>query len=404
MKIIDLKCAIVAGTPLVRIDTDEGINGLAQIESTKNYIKPHVLFYKRFLVGEDPTNIERILLKIHRLGGFKPWGSAVSAIEMALWDIIGKITGLPVYKLLGGKIRERVLVYNTLTGVSLDEEAKGFTPEDYAQMAKKKKSHPFGFKIFKFPIGFHGGKYGKVPDSFYGEIWEGPPHPLRGHPTEKGIRYTIECVRALRDVLGEEVGLALDCGPGFSVPGAIKLAKSLEEYNILWLEDLITGDYYPYTEVKAYHFGRSRSPIPIHTGEQIYSRYGFKYLIEKQAVDIIGPDPCDVGGLAETSFIARFAEMYQVLIAPHSGLNGPIFLNATIHLAASLPLNFIALECPFAPNKAWWNGELVKGMPVIKNGYVEVPDNPGFGIELKEHVAYKYIEPDEEDFFTSKGR
>ena len=112
MKITDLKCAVIGENPVVRITTDAGIDGYGEAENSKPYLKPHVLFYKRCILGEDPTNVERVMLKIRRMGGFKPWGSAVSAIEMALWDIAGKAAGLPVYKLLGGKVRDQVRVYN----------------------------------------------------------------------------------------------------------------------------------------------------------------------------------------------------------------------------------------------------------------------------------------------------
>jgi len=299
MKITDLKCAVVAQTPLIRIDTDEGISGLGQIEASKNYLKPHVLFYKRFILGEDPTNVQKVMMKIRRLGSFKPWGSSVSAIEMALWDIAGKAADLPVYKLLGGKVRDRVMVYNTATGPRL----QGYSPEDYAENARKKKALPHGFKIFKFAIGFHASMFASNPEFFYGEVEHGFPHPNRGHVTELGLKHSVACVKAIKDSLGDECGLALDCGPGYTILAAIKLAKALEPMNILWLEDLLTGDYYPYTEVEAYRILKSSTSTPIHTGEQIYLRQGFKDLIEKNAVDIIGPDPCDAGGIAETKWI-----------------------------------------------------------------------------------------------------
>src|SRR5258708_40061755 len=111
MKVTDPRCAVIGSNPIVRIVTDEGICGHGEIESTKPYLKPVVLNYKPHLLGEDPTNVERVMLKIRRLGAFKPWGSAVSAIEMALWDRAGKAAGLPVYKLLGGKVRAQVRAY-----------------------------------------------------------------------------------------------------------------------------------------------------------------------------------------------------------------------------------------------------------------------------------------------------
>ncbi len=112
IKITDLRCAIIGRNPVVRIVTDQGISGYGQAESAKAYLKPMVLFYKEYLLGEDPTDVGRVMMKIRRMGAFKPWGAAVSAIEIALWDIAGQVAGVPVYKLLGGKIRDRVRIYN----------------------------------------------------------------------------------------------------------------------------------------------------------------------------------------------------------------------------------------------------------------------------------------------------
>ena len=123
-----------AGTRSVRIVTDQGISGYGQAESAKPYLKPMVLFYKDYLLGEDPTDVKRVMLKIRRMGAFKPWGSAVSAIEIALWDIAGQVAGVPVYKLLGGKIRDRVRAYNG--GVRFP--MTGQTPQDYAENMRRR--------------------------------------------------------------------------------------------------------------------------------------------------------------------------------------------------------------------------------------------------------------------------
>ena len=136
IKITDLKCAIIGRNPVVRVVTDQGISGYGQAESAKPYLKPMVLFYKDYLLGEDPTDVQRVMLKIRRMGAFKPWGSAVSAIEIALWDIAGQVAGVPVYKLLGGKIRDRVRAYNGAVRFPMT----GQTPQDYAEnMAKMKE-------------------------------------------------------------------------------------------------------------------------------------------------------------------------------------------------------------------------------------------------------------------------
>src|SRR5215468_11564541 len=133
LKITDLRCAIIGRNPVVRIVTDQGVSGYGQAEGTKGYLKPMVLFYKDYLLGEDPTDVERVMLKIRRLGAFKPWGSAVSAIEIALWDIAGQVAGVPVYKLLGGKLRDRVRIYNG----GFRPAMTGQMPQHYAENVQK---------------------------------------------------------------------------------------------------------------------------------------------------------------------------------------------------------------------------------------------------------------------------
>src|SRR5690242_5909454 len=151
IKITDLRCAIIGRNPVVRIVTDQGVSGYGEAESSKAYLKPMVLFYKDYLLGEDPTDVERVMMKIRRLGAFKPWGSAVSAIEIALWDIAGQVAGVPVYKLLGGKIRNRVRAYNG--GVRFP--MNGQTPQDYAENMAKMKEAKEGFTLIKQAVGFH---------------------------------------------------------------------------------------------------------------------------------------------------------------------------------------------------------------------------------------------------------
>ena len=151
IKITDLRCAIIGQNPTVRIVTDQGVSGYGQAESYKPYLKPMVLFYRDYLLGEDPTDVARVMLKIRRLGAFKPWGAAVSAIEIALWDIAGQVAGVPVYKLLGGKIRNRVRIYNG--GVRFP--MTGHMPKDYAENMAKIKDAKEGFTLIKQAVGFH---------------------------------------------------------------------------------------------------------------------------------------------------------------------------------------------------------------------------------------------------------
>ena len=396
MKITDLKCAVIGQNPVIRISTDGGIYGYGQAENTKPYLKPHVLFYKQYLIGEDPTNVERVMMKIRRMASFKPWGSAVSAIEMALWDIAGKASGLPVYKLLGGKNRDKVRVYNGGVRFPL----QGYNPEDYAEDMRKMKAATEGFTIIKSPIGFHSAMPHQIPNFSYDEPRVGAPHANRGLLTEKGMKHIIACVEAMKSVLGDEIGLALDCGPGWMVPDAIRVARALEPLNIMWMEDLITGDYTPYTLADVYREVTQATSTPIHTGEQIYLRQNFKELIEKHAIRVIGPDPEDIGGLAELKWVAEYADLHGIMMAPHGVFDGLIGLAALVQVCATLPQNYIAFEYPIA-KPDWWY-DIIHGLPnpIVKNGLIEVWDTPGLGVDFKVEQARQYLANEDKDFFN----
>ncbi|MBI4306323.1 MAG: mandelate racemase/muconate lactonizing enzyme family protein [Chloroflexi bacterium] len=396
MKITDLKCAVIGQNPVVRITTDEGISGYGPVESPKQYLKPHVLFYRDLILGEDPVNVERVMLKIRRMASFKPWGSAVSAIEIALWDIAGKAAGLPIYRLLGGKIRDRVRVYNGSVRFPL----KGHSPEHYAENMARMKESKEGFTIIKQGISFHSELPRVMPELFYTDIQPGRRVLQRGPQTERGLKHLVACVEAMKNVLGDEVGLALDCGPGWTVPDALRFAKSVEPLNVMWLEDMLTGDYVPYVLPDVYREVTQNTSTPIHTGEQIYLRHNFKDLIEKKAVRIVGPDPCDIGGLAELKWVAEFADMHGVLMAPHGTADGLIGLAALVQVSATLPQNYIAFEYPTGKPEWWY--DIVDGLPdpIVKNGFIDVWDRPGLGVEFNVKAATKYLPDGDKDFFV----
>lgn len=159
MKITDLKCAVIGGFPIVRITTDEGIDGIGQAKNWKPNIKPHILYYREMILGLDPTNVESVMQRIRRMGAFKPWGAAVSAIEVALWDIAGKAANLPIYKLLGGKVRDKVRVYNGAIRFPLRDQS----PEAYAEDVLKMAASPEGFTLIKQVIAFHSRMPNDIP-------------------------------------------------------------------------------------------------------------------------------------------------------------------------------------------------------------------------------------------------
>ena len=397
IKITDVKCAVIGDSPLVRIVTDQGLSGYGQVERHKPYLRWHVLHLREALLAEDPTDVERVMLKIRQRGGFKPWGSAVSAVEMALWDLAGKAAGVPVYKLLGGKVRDRVRVYNGAVRFPMT----GYEPADYAANMTQMKASPERFTIIKQGIGFHSPMKIEVPNFFYGDPGGTSFHGqlTRGLLTEQGLKHVVACVEAMKGVLGDEVGLALDCGPGWTVPDAIRLAKALEGLHLLWLEDLITGDYTPYVRADLYREVTRASTTPIHTGEQIYLRQNFKELIEGHAVHIVGPDPCDVGGIAELKWVAEYADLHGILIAPHGTGNGVLGLAALVQVCATLPANFIAFEYPVG-QPAWWY-EIVEGLPtpIVTDGFIDVPERPGMGVDLIPAAAARYLAEEDRGFF-----
>ena len=399
IKITDLRCAVIGRNPTVRIVTDQGISGYGQAESAKPYLKPMVLFYRDYLIGEDPTDVNRIMLKIRRLGAFKPWGAAVSAIEIALWDVAGQAAGLPVYKLLGGKVRDRVRPYGNSENNS---NITPRTPQDYAQVAAEVKAAKEGFTLIKLPVGFHNdAMLEAIPNAWYGKKWTGrmPPYMDRGLLTQPGIDHVIACVEAAKKAAGGEVGLAFDCGPGWTPKDAIRFARAVEPYDVAWLEDLITGDYTPYPNAQVFKEVTDSTATRIHTGEEIYLRENFKDLIETQAVNVLGPDPEDVGGMAELKWIAEYANLHGILVAPHGIFDGLFGVAAQVHLGAVCPQNYIAFE--YAKGQPEWWYDIVDGLPdpIVSNGFIEVWDKPGLGITFNVRAAKVHLSEEDKGFF-----
>jgi L-alanine-DL-glutamate epimerase-like enolase superfamily enzyme len=209
----------------------------------------------------------------------------------------------------------------------------------------------------------------------------------------------IACAEAMKKVLGDEVGLALDCGPGWTLKDAITFARAMEPYHLAWLEDMLTGDYSTYPNPQLFKELTEGTSTRIHTGEEIYLRDNFKDLIENQAVNVIGPDPADVGGIAELKWIAEYADLHGILVAPHGIFDGLIGLAAHVQMAATLPQNYIAFEYPIGQPE-WWN-DSVEGLPdpIMKKGFIDVWDTPGLGVRFNVPKAKARLRDEDRDFF-----
>jgi L-alanine-DL-glutamate epimerase-like enolase superfamily enzyme len=428
MKITDVKAAKIGTNIVIRVVTDkDGIDGYSQIESNKDYLLPLIPYFKSMIIGHDPTDVERVLRQMRRSAAFKPWGKVFSSIEMALWDIAGKEAGIPVYKLLGGKVRDKVRVYN---GSFLDPNPPhevADTPEKLGENILHLNEIPEGFTIVKVAAFWHMRNFygeGDAYNTYYPE-GEGKGNRRGGYTeylkmmnenktfspqlnkpvtegsllTEKGLKASIDFVERLKKVVGDKVGLAFDIGPGFMPGDVIRLAQALEPYNIMWLEDSIAGDYTPYTMASVYRDITTSTSTPIHTGEQIFLRQNFMDLIETRAVDVVGPDPADVGGIKELKWIAEYADLHGILMAPHGTFNGVFGMAALTHVCSTMPQNYVAYEFPGA-NPGFWL-DIIEGLPnnYLRDGHVKVWDAPGIGITFNVNKASKYLSPEDKDFF-----
>ena len=378
LKIVDIRTAKIDvrfEEVLVKVYTDEGIVGLGEAywgEGVREIIGSEKL--RQILLGENPLDVNRLFSRmISRLSGEGSLAgsvvTAISGIELALWDIAGKSLGTPLYQLLGGKYRDKVRIYADCHAGETDE------PESWAEKAKSIRD--LGYTALKFDI--------DTP-----EHWNADFNRCLSN-TE--ISTQAEKVAAVRDAVGDNVDIAIDCHWKYSPRDALKLADALQEYALLWLEDPI-----PPGNVDAMRKVTARSPVPICTGENLYLKYGFKELIENQATDIVSPDIPKVGGISEFKRIAEMADTYFMPVAPHN-VSSPVATMAGVHACASIS-NFLVLEVHHLGRVPWW-GDLVRGeKPLIKDGYMTVTEKPGLGLELDEKEVSKHLIEADEDFLS----
>ncbi len=318
----------------VKVDTDEGISGLGEASGWPRVIQTAIDDLQGILIGQDPTRIELLWQKMflgmmgHGMTGVVGAG-AMTGIEMALWDILGKKLGVPVVDLLGGRCRDRVRVY---AHASQPEAALKLVEEGYTAL-----------------------KCG-------------------------GLQHPVKTVRRLRDALDDDIDVCIDVHgpPWLTVPDAIRVGQELEEYDLLFFEDPV-----PPENMDALAKVSESLSLPVAAGERSSTIYGCRELIEREIVDVLQPDMGRVGGIYQMKKIAAQAEAHHIMMAPHDGSNGPLCEAAAVHVMASVP-NFLILE--HRAHDVPWRYELLTELPVV-DGYIEVPRRPGLGVELNEDVA-----------------
>lgn len=382
MKITDVKTARIRGNfewILVRVYTDDGLVGLGECYWGAG-VEAVVHALRGAVVGEDPHNIDWLYQKMIRgMSGSGSTGgtavAAISGIELALWDVKGKALNTPIYNLLGGRHWNQVRMY---ADCGCGREA---TPESWAERARGALDK--GFTAIKFDIDtILSGLFGELHHVSSGGGQSRSQHqqdPLRGQE----IDLIVRLVGAVREEIGPAVDLALDCHWLYNPRDVITLAKELEPLRPMWLEDPTPPD-----NVEALKRVTDNSPVPICCGENHYTRHGFRTMITTQAVDIVQPDIPKTGGLLESKKIADLADLYYLPFAAHN-VSSPIGTIAACHTCASMR-NFLVLEF-HAQDVPWWDGLIEGDGPVIQEGYIPLPDEPGLGVELDEEVARAHL-------------
>jgi len=370
VKIANIKTAATTGHGMhlwVKVETDAGITGIGECVHGGVQAIAIIDHLKERLIGADPFAIDAHFEGLRRGHVFDGGMSgalitALTGIEIALWDLKGKALKVPIYELLGGKFRDRIRVYADC------EVNPGMDFGQITQVVDGVLER--GFTAFKIDV---DGGSAKNKDAFNktASEWE----------HDRMVRLVEMAHRAA----GEEIAVGVDVHTNLDVPSAVRLARDLEQFHVMWLEEPVPPENYDaMREVK-----RSSS-TPICSGENLYLRHGFRDLIEKQAVDIIMPDIPKCGGLSECRKIANLAELYYIPFAPHN-VASPIGTLASAHTCATIP-NFLIIEFHWL-QRDYWTTIIQEKEDIIKDGYIHLSDRPGIGVELDEEVGRQYQYP-----------
>jgi len=337
----------------IKVETDEGLYGWgeASLGTQEMALKGCVEDLKRLIVGRNPLEIEKMRFEVYRdiyWKGGPVLMSAISGVEMAMWDIVGKYFNTPVYNLFGGKMRDRVKMYaNGWFSGSKD-------PENFAKKAKETVA--LGVKALKWD------PFGKAHMTL----------------TKEEMHNAVEIVGAVREAVGDKVDLLIECHGRFNPTTALQISRELEQFKPFCLEEPCVPDNNDSTA-----YVRNRSNIPIAGGERIYSKYEFQDYFDKGCVDLVQPDVFHTGGLAEGKKIAAMAEARHIPISFHNP-SGPVSNAAILQLAATVP-NFVIHEIMLTDGS--FRKEVTNEEVVYSNGMIKIPDKPGLGIDVNEDVV-----------------
>jgi galactonate dehydratase len=390
MKITSVKTAATVGHGMhlwVKVTTDAGITGIGECVHGGKQAIAIIQYLEQKLIGRDPFAIDALFEEMRR-GHVFDGGTggalitALTGIEIALWDVKGKALGVPVYELLGGKFRDKIWMYcdcQVDPGMEFDEIEQVV----HGVLAK-------GFTALKIDLDIGAYSAKRIPvdaDTQVLTLKEGTFSKDKFNHTamQREHERMLQVVDMVTRAAGKDVAVAADVHTRLDVPSAIRLVRDLDQYHLLWLEEPV-----PPENIDAMREVKRHSTTPICAGENIYLRFGFRELFEKQAVDIVMPDLPKCGGLSDGRKIANLAELYYIPFAPHN-VSSPIGTMASAHVCASVP-NFLVLEWHWN-ERPYWTTIIKEKEDIIKNGYIALTDRPGIGVELDEEVARQYQYP-----------
>ena len=359
MKITDVKVLPIDRYLFVQVHTDEGIVGLGEsgawgyLEASGEVVKS----FREYLIGKDPLRIEHHWQVLYRCTHFRGAAimGALSAVDIALWDIAGKYFGVPSYQLLGGKCREKARVYGHVIGSTKEELLRGCVQAKAEGYTAVGHLTPF--------------------------LDESRNVPYYKTHTDK-IQDAIQTVAAYREAVGDEVDLCIEIHRRLDPAEAIVLGRAIEPYRPFFYEDPIRPD-----NIDAMAEVAQKIAVPIATGERIHTIYEFEMLLTRNAVQYVRPDVCMAGGITHCKKIAALAEAHYVDVVPHNPLS-PVSTAACVQLAACIP-NFALQEYPRGEGEPP-KSEIVSGTLTLEDGFLIIPDTPGIGVELAEGAAEKY--------------
>lgn len=368
---------------LLRLLTDEGLVGLGEWAPGVGPDRLEAL--RHMLIGQDPLAINRLHYPSQPEQGLWSLGGLGAGVEIALWDLMGKKLGAPLWQLLGGKLRDKVRIY-------CDAHAGDFwTAEDYARRWREVRASGRLDAIYE-PEAYARAARALAAEGFTAIKFDvDVANPWKRDPYDRSIsrgehRHLIACIEAAREAAGPDVDMAVDLHGSFNLADALRICKDVEHLDLLWLEDPIRWEW---GNVDALRKLCMQTETPICTGEIFYGAKAHRELIEKEACDMLEPDIPRSGGPIEIRRIAELAEMHYMSIAPHN-MTSALTAIAAAHICCAIP-NFLALEY-HSHNIPLW-GKMLDLKAPIQGGYIALPDGPGLGVELDEREIAAHLPP-----------